>query len=343
MTLFSPSRYTRLNEAVGFLLLLLGLAAVLSLLSFSPADPSWNTVAGATHTHNLLGLFGARWSDLLLQAFGISAFLLPLHIWGLGWKWLRSSSIESPWFRIFGSLSLWLCVSAAFGLMPAVFLIGGSVRPSGIAGMVIADYLTSHYGLTGAAIMTAAFGIIALYFASTFEVSTLMRWVSGPVARWQAFVERWKASRKAKRQAALAQAKAKAAERSARRATAAVPSERPAKRTRQTAAAAENGSFERSGERAGSTASAPPFDADSAAQNVAAEDQSEDEIPIRTLEYTPLPTEQFAREVEEARAGSRSRRRNHGIAARRSECSIACPRPSFSMKFRPATAMTASN
>ena len=47
----------------------------------------------------MLGLFGAKWADLLLQIFGISVFLLPIHIWALGWKWVRSSPIESPWFR----------------------------------------------------------------------------------------------------------------------------------------------------------------------------------------------------------------------------------------------------
>jgi DNA segregation ATPase FtsK/SpoIIIE, S-DNA-T family len=96
MTFLSPSRHTRLNEAVGLLLLLLGLAVSLSLVSYSSADPSWNTATAVTHTHNLLGLFGAKWADLLLQIFGISVFLLPVHSWALGLKWVRSSAIESP-------------------------------------------------------------------------------------------------------------------------------------------------------------------------------------------------------------------------------------------------------
>ena len=106
MMFLSPSRFHRLNEAVGLLLLLLGLAAVLSLVSYSSLDPSWNTATGSARTHNLLGLFGARWSDLLLQVFGISAFLLPVHIWALGWKWLRSAPLENMWFRVTGSLAL---------------------------------------------------------------------------------------------------------------------------------------------------------------------------------------------------------------------------------------------
>ncbi len=203
MTLLSPSRHTRLNEAVGILLLLLGLAVSLSLVSYSSADPSWNTATGATHTHNLLGLFGARWADFLLQVFGISVFLLPIQIWALGWKWVRSSPIESTWFRAFGTVALWFCVSAACGLIPRPWLIGGAIHPSGIVGMVIADFLLARFDVAGSAIITVAAGVVALYFATTFEVSTLMRWMRGPVAKWRAIAARWRASREARRERAI--------------------------------------------------------------------------------------------------------------------------------------------
>ena len=104
MTLLSPSRHSRLNEAVGLLLLLLGLAVSLSLLSYSWADPSWNTATSITRAHNLLGLFGARWADFFLQVFGVSVYLLPVHIWALGWKWVRSSPIESSSSLPFGTI-----------------------------------------------------------------------------------------------------------------------------------------------------------------------------------------------------------------------------------------------
>ncbi|HEY7210626.1 MAG TPA: DNA translocase FtsK 4TM domain-containing protein [Bryobacteraceae bacterium] len=263
----SPTRHTRLNEAVGFLLFLCGLAVSLSLLSYSAADPSWNTASGSVRTHNLLGLFGATWADFLLQVFGVSVFLLPVHLWALGWKWVRSSPIESPWFRIFGALALWFCISTACGLLPRTWLIGDAIRPSGILGMVTSEYLLARFDLAGAAIITVAAGILALYFASTFEVSTLMRWLSGPMARIHNVKESWAAARQAKRDAAIAKAKARAAERVARRngrrsvqAEAAPPPVAPVKEE------------------------PPPFDLE--------EDEppaGEFEIPIRTLDYQPPP------------------------------------------------------
>jgi DNA segregation ATPase FtsK/SpoIIIE, S-DNA-T family len=267
MTFLSPSRHTRLNEAVGLLLLLLGLAVSLSLVSYSPADPSWDTATAATRTHNLLGLFGAKWADLLLQIFGISVFLLPIHIWALGWKWVRSSVIESPWFRVLGSLALWFCVSTACGLIPRPWLIAGGIHPSGIVGLVLADFLLARFDVAGAAIITVAAGILALYFASTFEVSTLMRWLRGPVAKWKAITASWRASRQRRRQQAIEKAKLKAAERARRRNV--KPAEDPVlvRPTPGTPATPDKAPVQ------------PPSGPVTEAEP--------EEIPIRTLEYQP--------------------------------------------------------
>jgi S-DNA-T family DNA segregation ATPase FtsK/SpoIIIE len=272
MRLLSPSRHTRLNEAVGILLLLLGLAVSLSLVSYSSADPSWNTATAASRTHNLLGLFGARWADLLLQIFGISIFLLPIHIWALGWKWVRSAEIESPWFRILGSLALWFCLATACGLMPRHWTIGGAIQPSGIVGMVLADFLLARFDLAGSAIITVAAGVIALYFASTFEVSTLMRWLSRPIAKYQAFVARWRANRESRRQRALERAKAKAAERISRRKPGGAEA-----RPKPDVPPSVN--------------EAPPFDLQPAPTPAPIEEEAEEEIPIRTLEQPVIRTQ----------------------------------------------------
>ncbi|HEY7303544.1 MAG TPA: DNA translocase FtsK 4TM domain-containing protein [Bryobacteraceae bacterium] len=284
MTFLSPSRHTRLNEAVGILLLLLGLAVSLSLVSYSPADPSWNTANAATRTHNLLGLFGAKWADLLLQIFGISIFLLPVHIWALGWKWVRSAEIESPWFRILGSLALWFCISTACGLMPRHWTIGGTIQPSGILGMILSDFLLARFDLAGAAIITVAAGVIALYFASTFEVSTLMRWLSGPAAKCRALAARWRASRESRRQRALEHAKAKAAERVSRR--------KP-RQAEQAPKAAEASAFA----QVSTADETPPFKVEP--ESVV---EAEEEIPIRALEQPVIRTQPPEQEEEEGPA-----------------------------------------
>ncbi|MBV9498092.1 MAG: DNA translocase FtsK 4TM domain-containing protein [Acidobacteriaceae bacterium] len=282
MTFLSPSRHTRLNEAVGMLLLLLGLAVSLSLVSYSSADPSWDTATATLRTHNLLGVSGAKWADFLLQIFGVSVFLLPVHIWLLAWKWVRSSPIESPWFRVLGSFALWFCISTGCGLMPSHWLLGGAIRPSGIVGVVIADFLLARFDLAGAALITVASGVVALYFASTFEVSTLMRWFSGPMARFRSTKAGWRAARQARRERALEQARARAGERAARRRARVEEEPLQGKASSGRPIAVSETASEPPAPVGAKPDGGPPFDPEPETA-----EEGHGEIPIRTLEALP--------------------------------------------------------
>ncbi len=72
----------RLLEGLGSALILICFLIVLALLTYDPADPSFNTAADATPA-NFLGRDGALVADLLLQSLGLAAFLVPLIL--LGW------------------------------------------------------------------------------------------------------------------------------------------------------------------------------------------------------------------------------------------------------------------
>ena len=74
MTIWEPLRHPRLNEGIGFVYLALGIAIILSLVSYRPADLSWNTVGISVKPLNLIGKAGAHASDLLLQLGGSASF-----------------------------------------------------------------------------------------------------------------------------------------------------------------------------------------------------------------------------------------------------------------------------
>src|SRR5437867_11717644 len=97
--IFAPTNNRRLNELIGFLLCVSGLLLFLALASYSPLDPSFNSASvltGSRAARNWIGLVGAIVSDLLLQGFGIGAFLIPVFLGGLGSRWFRSCRIVSP-------------------------------------------------------------------------------------------------------------------------------------------------------------------------------------------------------------------------------------------------------
>ena len=104
MGLLSPSANRRWNEFIGLLWIALALLGGLSLVTFSPADPSFNTTAAAGTVHNWVGTVGAYAADLLYQCFGACAFLLPVTLTGLGWWRFRSRAIASRSARVAGAL-----------------------------------------------------------------------------------------------------------------------------------------------------------------------------------------------------------------------------------------------
>src|SRR5678810_1084865 len=91
--IFEPTKTRRLNELVGFLLCVSALLLFLALISYSPLDPSLNSASvltGSRAARNWVGIVGAYVSDILLQAFGLGAFLLTVFPGMLVIRWFRS-------------------------------------------------------------------------------------------------------------------------------------------------------------------------------------------------------------------------------------------------------------
>ncbi|MGH9559383.1 MAG: DNA translocase FtsK [Bryobacteraceae bacterium] len=181
MRYLGPTSRPRFNEAAGFVFLAAGLLALASLISYRPFDPSWDTATGVSKSANLIGPAGAFLADLCLQIFGLAAFAIPVLIVLLGWKWIRSSPIESPFVKAVGGAMLVGSTCAAFGLAPSWKPIAGAIPAGGLAGSVAADYLKESMNLTGAAVTTAVCWIVSIYLVSTFEMSMLAIWFRVPI------------------------------------------------------------------------------------------------------------------------------------------------------------------
>jgi len=179
-----------------------GLFLLLSLGSYSPFDPSWNTASDVVRPDNLAGRVGAYLSDLLLQWLGLAAYAIPAFILMIGWHWLRSQEITSPWIKIFGAGLIIGSTATAFGLLGEWRPIAGTLSASGMLGLVLASYLVESFNETGAAMLTAVCWIIGLYFVSKFEMSMVARFFVRPALWLAALSERWSQWRKSRIEAA---------------------------------------------------------------------------------------------------------------------------------------------
>ena len=97
---------------------LAGVAVLVALISYNPADPSLST-ASARETTNLAGPPGAILSDLMLQGFGWAA-MLPSAV-ALGWAWRLAThrGLAPLAGRVAAVVAALPLLSAAFHLVPA--------------------------------------------------------------------------------------------------------------------------------------------------------------------------------------------------------------------------------
>ncbi len=199
MKLLSPTPQKRINELIGLLLLSLGLLVLLSLASYHTQDPSWNTAA-AVRPLNLIGYPGACVADLLLQCFGIGAFLFPALLFMLSWKWIRSEEVAAGAVKLFGTVLWLLSLTAAVSFAPRLSLFGGAIPIGGLLGMVLARYLIHALNTTGAILLTITTLIVSVYLVSSFTMSKLARWFAGPLRYLGMLADAWRAWRAERRQ-----------------------------------------------------------------------------------------------------------------------------------------------
>src|SRR5712692_2565447 len=193
--IFAPTNNRRLNELVGFLLCVFALLLLLALGSYSPLDPSFNSASvltGSRAARNWIGLVGAIASDLMLQFFGIGAFLLPVFAAALGTRWFRSRKILSPIAKSLGGIWLVVFVPALLALLPGHLRWMGVIPIEGLLGRIVGDVLIRYFNLAGAYIVCATMVAVALYLSTAFSFAALQVWAPTRFAFAIALGDRWK-------------------------------------------------------------------------------------------------------------------------------------------------------
>ncbi len=204
---FTPTANRRLNELIGFLLLVFAALLFLSLVSYSPLDQSLNTAASPPvghPTHNWIGMFGAMAADLTFQALGLAGFLVPVYLVLYATRWLRSRTISSPYIKGLGAAGLLLFVAALLGLLPWGFRWRGAFPAEGLLGRIVADALIHYFNLVGAYLICIAMIAVALYLSTAFSFGAVQIWSQTRFSFAYAALDRfadWRAERQRKRAA----------------------------------------------------------------------------------------------------------------------------------------------
>jgi len=217
---FTPTANRRLNELIGFLVLIVAAFLVLALASYSPLDPSLNTAAsaiGGHPAHNWVGMFGALISDVILQLLGIAGILVPVFLTVYSIRWFRSRPIQSPAVKTVGALALLVSVAALLGLLPWSFRWKGALPAEGLLGRIVADAMIHYLNVVGAYLVCLAMIAVALYLSTAFSFGSLQIWshtrfsfayaAMDRFADWRAERERKKAAKELSKKRATADTK----------------------------------------------------------------------------------------------------------------------------------------
>jgi DNA segregation ATPase FtsK/SpoIIIE, S-DNA-T family len=197
----SPTRSRALNVFLGAVLTLASILLFLALATYHPSDPSMNTATGpeaGNAVHNWIGLLGAFLSDVLLQAFGLTVFLAPLWMGGLGWNWMRSRDAGTAILRWMGVGLAVIFTPALFGLLPWHWRWMHAVPVEGVMGRVISGPLVAYLNIQGAWLVAVVLAGVGIYFASDISLKAIKtqiedRWLN--MVAWHDRYRNWKEER----------------------------------------------------------------------------------------------------------------------------------------------------
>ena len=200
----------KLQELFALVYSACALLSALAVVSYHPFDPSLNSAAPSEMpVRNLVGLAGSYISDLLLQALGLVAFLIPVGLLAaaaVNWRRPAGRLTGVGWGRTAGALLLGTALCTGLAL-PQVFSgwpwrWQGAIAPGGLAGMLLASASLHLLNLTGTLVLLALSFVGSLYLLTAFSISQVpvgLAWL-GRLGR---LATRWRSWREARRKVKL--------------------------------------------------------------------------------------------------------------------------------------------
>lgn len=159
------------REITGILLFFLVILTLISLLSYSPADPSINNARAAGNIHNFFGLFGAHLAGILIGLFGFGAFWIPILLLLTSIHFFGGHSVKAIILTIIGGVILMITTGSLLALKHNHILIFGSKFSSGgIIGIPLKSFLVKYSNVLGGAIILILLWIIGLILATGFSL-----------------------------------------------------------------------------------------------------------------------------------------------------------------------------
>lgn len=166
-------------QIAGIFLATVGILWLLSLLTFSPADPVLLFPHSSTQLipDNAVGLVGSTLAFSLLKAVGGGSFVVPVLLVGFGLTVLWVERLHVSLVGLFGSLLAILSVSALLHLQasPVVTAEAFGMHTGGVVGQELSEILGTYFAATGAMIILGAMLLVAFLLLVPVSLGQMIR------------------------------------------------------------------------------------------------------------------------------------------------------------------------
>jgi len=164
------------KEIIGIILFFLVVLTLISLLSYSPHDPSINHVISSNHIENVFGLFGAYLAGIMVDLFGLGSFWFPFIILFASIHFLNGHSAKTMVPTLFGGFLLVITTGSLFAIYGNYYsILGNEFSSGGIIGIPLKIFLAKFCNNAGAALILILFWLIGIIMATGFSMMIFIK------------------------------------------------------------------------------------------------------------------------------------------------------------------------
>ncbi len=167
------SKQKIIQEVLGVSLIALGSLVVISLYTYSPSDPSYNSyVSEVSAVKNSAGVIGAKISDILIQSLGAGAWLAPVLLLYVGGLFCyRPTALGLIWF-LTGYFILMVSISTWTHIHWSEDPVFSGVVSGGAVGQIASDkVMIRWFSIYGSYVILTALILCSLLLMTRMSVS----------------------------------------------------------------------------------------------------------------------------------------------------------------------------
>lgn len=164
------------KEIVSIILIFIVIFSLISLLTYSPDDPSIHHVGTSAEIENFFGFFGAHLAGFLVGLFGLGAFLIPI-LFFIGFiEFSKSRSGQALSVMAAGGIILTVSLGSFLSFFQETyFLFGNDFTAGGMIGLPIKSFLLHYANWTGGMVILSFLLVIGFILSTGISVAAGLR------------------------------------------------------------------------------------------------------------------------------------------------------------------------